>query len=45
MIKIIPLLLLTLIWMKDDSNGGRKERKIELEVEICGREDRTRRTQ
>ena len=27
-------LLLTLIWMKDDSCGGRKERKIELGVRI-----------
>ena len=31
---IFPLLLLTLIWMKEDSSGGRKERKIELGVKI-----------
>ena len=27
--------------MKDDSSGGRKDRKIELGVEIYGRGDRT----
>ena len=37
---IIPLLLLNLIWMKVDSSGGGKERRIELGVQIYGRGDR-----
>ena len=37
-IKIIPLSIPNLRWMKDDSNGGRKDRKIELGVRGCGRD-------
>ena len=39
--KMIPLIILTLRWVKEDSWGGGEEREIELREEIYAREHRT----